>query len=96
MAKQGKNLLYVVAYLLTWLTGLIVYLTSKKGDTRTRFHALQAIFLGIIILILAFIPLINILGVVLWIIGIIVGVIAYNGRDISLPIIGDWARKYSK
>ena len=36
-----------VAYLLTWLTGLIIYFTADKNDKYTRFHAMQSIFLGI-------------------------------------------------
>lgn len=36
-----------IAYVLTWLTGLIIYLTTEKEDKFTRFHAMQAIFLGI-------------------------------------------------
>lgn len=36
-----------IAYILTWLTGLIIYFTADKNDRFTRFHAMQAIFLGI-------------------------------------------------
>lgn len=36
-----------VAYILTWLTGLIIYCITPKEDKFTRFHAMQAIFLGI-------------------------------------------------
>lgn len=39
--------LAAVAYVLTWITGLIILLTAKKEDHTTRWHAIQAIGLGI-------------------------------------------------
>lgn len=47
---QGHGLA-AVAYLLTWLTGLIVFLVADKEDSYTRWHALQAIGLGIVVTI---------------------------------------------
>jgi uncharacterized membrane protein len=53
MAKQDTGMA-AIAYLLLWLTGLIVFLIAKKEDKYTRFHALQSIFLGIFLMILGF------------------------------------------
>lgn len=36
-----------VAYILTWVTGLVVFFLAKKEDKWTRWHAIQAIGLGI-------------------------------------------------
>jgi uncharacterized membrane protein len=37
-----------VAYILTWITGLIILLMADKNDKFTRFHAIQAIGFGIV------------------------------------------------
>lgn len=44
-----NNTMAAVAYILTWITGLIVFFTAKKEDKFTRFHALQAIGLGVVV-----------------------------------------------
>ncbi len=93
---KEENILYVFAYLLTWLSGIILYVTEGQKNKRLKFHSLQAIFLGIIIFVLVFIPYANIIGWGLWILGIVIGVIAYNGQDISIPVIGPYAKRYSK
>ncbi len=96
-AKKGEqNPLFVVAYVLAWLTGIVVFIIAKPSDKRLRFNALQAVFLGIVITVLGFIPFVGgPIAFVLWIIGIIAGAKAYNGDDVYLPIIGEYAKKYS-
>lgn len=44
-----------IAYILMWITGLIIYFTAEKEDRFTRFHAMQAIFLGIVFTIIYFV-----------------------------------------
>ena len=105
MAKQtnttttdSKNLVYILAYVLLILTGLLVYITEGQKNKRAKFHALQAIFLGIIIIVLGFfwfIPFVDLIDVILWLYGIYVGVIAYDGTDVSMPVLGDYAKQYS-
>ncbi len=95
-AKSEMKVLFIVSYLLLWISGIVIYIMYGKKDKRIRFHCLQAIFLGIITFVLAFIPFVNLIGWVLWLIGLIIGAIAYNGRDISIPVIGKWASDYSK
>ncbi|MBI2077965.1 MAG: DUF4870 domain-containing protein [Euryarchaeota archaeon] len=41
-----------VAYILTWITGLIVLLTAQKTERFKRWHAIQAIALGIAVTVL--------------------------------------------
>lgn len=45
---QSERTLAAVAYLLTWVTGLIILLLAKKEDRYTRWNAIQAIGLGIV------------------------------------------------
>ncbi len=98
MAKQSDTdrVVYILAYLFIWLSGIIVYVTEGQRNKRVKFHALQSIFLGIMIFILAFIPYVNFVGLALWVLGIIVGVIAYAGQDIVIPWIGGYAKHYAK
>lgn len=37
-----------VSYILLWVTGLIILLTSKKEEKYKRWHAIQAIGIGIV------------------------------------------------
>ena len=94
-----------IAYILTWLTGLIFYLIEKESRF-VRFHAMQAILLGaaffvvmIVMRILGAIPLIGFVAglasIVIWLaflaIWIYCLVMAFTGKDFKLPVIGDIA-----
>ena len=103
MAGQGKaqggggNILYIVAYIFTWITGIVVFLIAAPSEKRLRFNGMQAVFLGIIAFILYFIPIIGgIITLILWILGIVVGIKAYQGEDMMLPVIGGWAKHCSR
>jgi uncharacterized membrane protein len=99
------NIAAGIAYILTWLTGLIFYLIEKENRF-VRFHAMQAILLGaaffvimIVMRILGAIPLIGfvagIASLVIWLaflaIWIYCLVMAFTGKDFKLPVIGDMA-----
>ncbi len=93
---QEQNILYLAAYVLMWLTGIIVFVMAKPSEKRLRFNALQATFLGVVITVLWFIPVVGwAIAAVLWLVGIISGAKAYNGDDVHLPVIADYAKKYS-
>jgi uncharacterized membrane protein len=81
-----------------WVVGLIFFLIEKQNRF-VRFHALQALFLGVASWILSvvflFIPYVgfvgNLIGLV-WLIGAVyAGIQAYNGKWFKLPVIGDMA-----
>jgi uncharacterized membrane protein len=96
-----QNIAGLLCYVLGWLTGL-VFLILEKENKFVRFHALQSIAtfgaLTVVIIILNFIPfigwilawLVNILGLVLW---IILMVKAYQGQTYKLPWAGNFAEK---
>jgi uncharacterized membrane protein len=94
---SDESILYLVTYLLTWLTGILIFITAGQKNKRLKFHAVQAIIVGIIIFILGWIPFIGwLIAVVLWLYGMYVGYQAgYQGKDILMPVIGDFAKKYS-
>lgn len=87
----------VLAYLFTWLGGLIVYFTAKEDEGTLKFHAAQAIVLGIVNvaagIVCGFLPfgdviagVINLIVFVLCIIGIIK--VAKEDEELELPIVG--------
>jgi uncharacterized membrane protein len=102
MAKQAKAqgnnaILYIFAYLLTWLSGILMYITVGQTDKRMKFHALQAILLGVVLFIIGWIPILGwIIELLGWLYGLYIGYMAYTGTDIEMPVIGDFAKQYSK
>jgi uncharacterized membrane protein len=95
--RRGNGLAYIFAYLLTWLSGLIVFITVGQNDKRAKFHALQAIFLGVVLFIIGWIPIVGwIIELLGWLYGLYIGYQAYEGKDVEMPVIGTYARQYSK
>lgn len=45
---EDQKALAAVAYILTWITGLIIFFVAKKEQRYARWHAVQAIGLGIV------------------------------------------------
>jgi uncharacterized membrane protein len=90
---DDKGLLYVLIYFFTWLTGIIFYIT-EKDNKKVRFHALQAIFLGIIMMVLSFTLILSILSIVLWIYGLYIGYKESQGETVRVPYLADFADKY--
>jgi len=103
----APNVASMLCYLCTWLTGLIFLLIEKDNKT-VKFHAWQAIFLGIalfaayvVIMVIGFIPYIGlislVLSLVLWIgfavVWILAMVKAYQGQKWLIPVIGPMAEQ---
>lgn len=101
------KLLFIVSYLLLWVSGIVVYLLYGGRNKRLRFHAVQAVLYGIAVTILDIVfgiagallfPLGFVLGIVillLWLYGLYVGYRAMEGEDIRITTIGDMAERYS-
>ena len=100
-----ENVAGLLCYLLWWVTGLIFYLV----DTRkfVRFHAMQSILtfvaITIIFIILSILLIIPVLGLLLYLLAglatfilwIFLMIQAYQGKMYKLPVIGDYADKWS-
>ena len=98
-----ENLAGSLCYALGIITGLFFFLTEKKNKF-VRFHSLQAIFFSVVWLILQvaigvvfslapflfrlLLPLINLVGVIFW---VILMVKAYQGEYFLLPVLGKMA-----
>jgi len=91
--KEDRTLA-LVAYILTWLTDIIVFVISK--DKFAKFHAMQSILLGIVGVVLSFVTF-GLGGLLLWLYALYVGFTkAYKGERYKIPYIGDYAEKYSQ
>ncbi len=95
-AAQNQNLLGALAYLLGFITGIILLLVEKENKF-VRFHAMQStiVFLGIFVaqFILGVIPVIGaLLGMLLSIASLILWLVlmikAFQGELYKLPYIG--------
>ena len=118
-----ENIASLIAYLAGWVSGLIFFLIEKSSRL-VRFHAMQAILLDAVIIVLAIVVavviaiLVIILGQIsgalasiasllsglLWLV-LVVGILlvkvlclikAYGGTMFKLPIIGNYAEKFSE
>jgi len=104
-SQQGSGLAENVAsglsYVLTFVTGLIFFLTDKRPEV--RFHAMQAILFGAVwfavgvlnsiisaFLIDLLLLLVSIAFFVVWIVLMIQG---FSGRHFKLPVLGDVAEQ---
>jgi uncharacterized membrane protein len=93
-----ENVAGFLCYLVGFITG-IVFLVVEKQSSFVKFHAMQSTitFLGLFVImgVLSFIPIINLLIVPLWILGLILWLIlmvkALQGQRYALPIVGKMA-----
>lgn len=95
------NIAGLLCYVLGWVSGL-VFILIERDSNFVRFHAIQSIYvfgaLTIASIVLGWfpplnvvlVPLLGVLGVVLW---IILMIKAYQGEKYKLPLVGDWAEK---
>lgn len=97
-----KNTAAALSYVLGPVTGVIFYLVEK--DPFVRFHAMQSIVVfvvlfvlqwifGLTIILLPLVPLISILGFILWLLLIYK---AWQGDEWEVPVLGKYARKFLK
>jgi uncharacterized membrane protein len=93
-----ENVAGFLSYLFGFITG-IVFLVVEKKSSFVKFHAMQSTitFLGLFVImgVLSFIPIVNLLIVPIWILGLILWFIlmvkALRGERYSLPIVGKMA-----
>ena len=81
-----------------WIAA-IIFIATEKENYRIKFHAWQALFFGIASMVIGtvigWIPVIGwcIVPIVLLVAPIVVIVKAWNGEDMELPLIGEWAKQ---
>lgn len=103
-AKPVKNEsldpgIYLITYVLEFLTGIIMYLAFSQGSKRLKLHAMQAIIIGIASVILSFIlgifipALGTIVVFLIWLYCLYLGVKAYQGVDVEVPYITKYLKQ---
>lgn len=96
-----NNVAAGLCYVFGWLSGLI-FLLIEKEDKDVRFHAMQSVIvfggltllnivLSISLIGIPLIPLLGVIGLVLWILLMIKG---FQGERYKLPYAGDQAEKW--
>jgi len=96
-SKNVNNAYFILTYLLSFLSGIAVLVLYGDTNSRLKLHALQAILLGIISVVVAAIfnlllpPLGSISGLLIWVYGMYIGLEAYSGNDIDIPIVSEFA-----
>ena len=102
-AGSNKKTYTILAYLLGWLTGLI-FLFVGKDDPDVKWNAANSVVvfggLSVLNLILSFIPVVNVLTIVVFIAGFILWVMIMiqalqgTGQRIPAPLVGQYINKY--
>lgn len=98
MSEKGKCIL---AYIFTWIGGLIVLFVIKDNERNTKIHAAQAIVIGIGYMIIVgvyrfipiYIPFFSKMIYGLYAVCVIIGIVKANKEeDPELPVVGGIAR----
>ncbi len=95
--KGGVDRTYfIVAYLFSLISGIVVLLLYGDLDKRLRFHSLQSITLSIIAIVVSVLfgflsPILSsIIFLLIWAYGMYLGLEAYAGNDVDIPIVSDF------
>ena len=96
MAEDNK-MMYAFAYVLGWVSGLIVYLV-KKEDAVAKFHGMQSILLSVVWFVLGMVTLGFgfILFPLILLIHLFLAYKAYSGEKFMVPVLGKYAEQFSK
>ena len=101
-AQADQNrLLAALAYPI-WIVALIIVFTDMKKDAFMRHHGWTALVWGlawlVVYIALSILPFLWMIGWVLrlaWFVGSIYYAIqAYNGKEVTIPVVSDFAKKY--
>jgi len=83
--------------LLGWIIPLIALIAllmeEKKGRPFIKYNAMQAVIVGVIIILLTFVPVIGwILEIALWVYAIVLGIQSYKGEWVTVPALTDFCK----
>jgi len=108
--EQSNRLLAALGYPI-WIIALVIILTDMKKDAFMRRHGWTALFWGlawvviyVALAIFTSIPFLGWLGglflvPILWLAWLILSIYyayqTYNGKDFTIPLVSDWAKKYA-
>jgi uncharacterized membrane protein len=92
-ATDDERMKGAIAYVLSWLTGIIILVMA--GDSKfLKFHAWQSIVFGIIVtivtIILSFFCIGIIVGPLCWLYMLYGAYMVYTGKPFRIPMIADF------
>jgi uncharacterized membrane protein len=95
---QDDKLWALLSYLLSPIVPLIALLMEeKKARPYIKFHAVQGLILGLIMdilyLVLGWVFVGLCLGLAVFVYMIVIGIKAYQGETMVVPVITDWIKK---
>ena len=95
--SSDDRLWALLCFLFTPLIPLVVMLMDdRKNRPFLKFHAVPTLIFGLVegvlVLILSWIPVVNCLVGFIWIINIVWGIKAYNGNEVTIPVITEFAK----
>jgi Chloroplast import component protein (Tic20). len=92
---------FIITYLFILLSGVVMLLLYGSRDKRLKFHSLQAIALGIIAIVVSVLfgllsPILSsLISVLIWVYGMYIGLEAYAGKDVDIPVVSDFVHSIS-
>ena len=94
-AEQKRKVLGAISYI-TWAGWFVAFIINKKKtDQFTSFHIRQALLLHIIASVAGFIPFLNFIVVILYVIALIYGIYyALQEQEQEIPYIGEYAQDW--
>lgn len=97
-AANNDKLMGLLAYLIAPIGGIIILVSEgMKNNPTLKQHAVQGIALSVVAFVLSIILTITVIGAclvpLLFIPQIIYGIMAYQGKDIVIPVITDFCKK---
>ena len=97
--REDRVLTYVAIYFFGIFSGVVAYLLAgemknAKEAEKVRFHGIQAIVLGAVMLAVSFVPFIGIIWVLVWLYGVYLGYVAGRGGEASIPYVSGLADMY--
>lgn len=79
-----------LAYVLSLLTGIIVFIIAEN-DRFVKFHALQSIVAGIVLIIISIVPCIGwTLAFLGWLYTLYGAYLVYIGKDFRIPYVAEF------
>ena len=95
---NNEKLMGLLAYLLAPIIGIIILLSdSMKNNPALKRHAVQSIALSVVIFVIALVMSIPVslacLTPLLIIPQIIYGIQAYQGKDVTIPVVTEFCQK---
>jgi len=91
------NMIGLLSYIFAPLSSVIFLVTEKKSETwvKVKKDVMQSLWLGVVALVISPVSgmLCGIPSLVLWVYYIFLGIKAYQGEDVTVPLITDMVNK---